>query len=178
MFDKQIVINFSLPVADLTVEVWSAMTISNNRGESLSLVPKYSDWVTGPRVANFQGGGITQIIISDPIVRDALNPDGSVAVPGYWEMYVGSMYWTPGSNYDQCSCARPTVSSPPTQNVSTGWPFDLSGVDPNWSMLVQMTPNDGLVLRDIKLGQRYMVEKINVPYFYLETSALTKNTRG
>lgn len=173
-YSQQMVIDFSEPVADLTVEVWGATTISNNRGETLHPTPKFSDWVTGPRVANFQGGGITQITISDPLVMDILNPDGTVLIPAFWEMFVNSMEWSPSSNYDQCSCSRATIAAPPTQNVSSSWQLDTNGVNPNWSMLVQMTPNDGLVLRDIRLGQRYMVDKISIPYFYLETSALAK----
>src|SRR6266404_5967388 len=72
----------------------------------------------------------------------------------------------------RCDCE--TIQRPPTQTISSGWPFNPSGTDPNWSMLVQVTDNDGLVLRDIKLGQRYMAEKISVPYYYLETTALPK----
>lgn len=37
-----------------------------------------------------------------------------------------------------------------------------------------VSANDGLVLRDVKLGQRYMAEKISVPYYYLETSAFAQ----
>src|SRR5205814_8915457 len=150
--------------------------VTDYRGYTISLNPiGASNSFFSPSVmAHFPGGGITRLVISDPIVRDVINLEGQV-VPGYWEIDSGNWRAASGSNYDQCSCARPTVSSPASQNVSTNWSLDSNGVDPNWSMLVQMTPNDGLVLRDVKLGQRYMVEKINVPYFYLETSALTKS---
>ncbi len=72
----------------------------------------------------------------------------------------------------RCDCVK--IQPPPSQNISTGWPFDLSGVDPNWSMFVQVTDNDGLTLRNIKLGQRYMIEKISVPYYFLETTAFPR----
>ncbi|MEK6281680.1 MAG: Ig-like domain-containing protein [Acidobacteriota bacterium] len=72
----------------------------------------------------------------------------------------------------RCDCE--TIPRPPTQNVSSAWPFDLAGTDPNWSMLVQVTDNDGLVLRDIKLGQRYMAQRISVPYYYLETTTFPR----
>lgn len=173
MYDKQMIIDFSEPVADLNWQIMGASTVTDNRGVTIHM----NQNPNGGVVAKFTGGGITRLIISDPIVYDVYNPDGSLDIPGFWQIDSINVDWTPGSIYDQCNCNRATIPSPPTQNVSTGWPFDLSGVDPNWSMLVQMTPNDGLVLRDIKLGQRYMVEKINVPYFYLETSALAK-TRG
>ena len=173
MYDKQMIIDFSQPVADLNWQIMGASTVTDNRGVTIHM----NQNPNGGVVAKFPGGGITRLIISDPIVYDVYNPDGSLDIPGFWQIDSINVDWTPGSAYDQCNCNRATIPSPPTQNVNTGWPFDLSGVDPNWSMLVQMTPNDGLVLRDIKLGQRYMVEKISVPYFYLETSALTK-TRG
>ncbi len=39
---------------------------------------------------------------------------------------------------------------------------------------MEVSDNDGLVLRDVKLGQRYMAEKISVPYYSLETSIFPK----
>lgn len=177
-FDQQMVIDFAQPVADLDWQIEGARTVTDNRGNTIHMNPPSSNGFVSERIlVHFTGSGITRLTISDPIVRNIYNPDGSLMVEGYWEIDSVNVRWTPGATYDQCSCSRTTIPAPPTQNISSSWPFDLSGVDPNWSMLVQMTPNDGLVLRDIKLGQRYMVEKISVPYFYLETSALTK-TRG
>ena len=179
MYDKQLIIDFSQPVADVDYLILGARTVTDNRGITINMNPPLypSGAPMDPVVAHFEGGGITRLIITDPIVYDVYNPNGSLDIPGFWQIDGWDVEFTPGSTYDQCNCGRPTIPAPPTQNVSSGWPFDLSGVDPNWSMLVQMTPNDGLVLRDVKLGQRYMVEKINVPYYYLETSALPK-TRG
>src|SRR5438067_11961229 len=63
-----------------------------------------------------------------------------------------------------CNCARPTIATPPTQ-TATGY---------GWSMQVEVSPNDGLVLHDVKLNDRYMAEKISVPYYTLQTSAFAK----
>ncbi len=38
-------------------------------------------------------------------------------------------------------------------------------------MQTEVTDNDGLVVTTIKLGERYMTEKISVPYYTLQTSA-------
>jgi uncharacterized repeat protein (TIGR01451 family) len=177
-FDQQMVIEFSQPVADLEWQIEGARTVTDNRGYTIHMnPPTWNGFISEREFVKFPGSGITRLTISDPIVRNIYNPDGSILVAGYWEIDSVNTDWVLGSAYDQCNCNQAAIQVPPTQNVSSGWPFDLDGVDPNWSMLVQTTPNDGLVLRDIKLGQRYMVEKISVPYFYLETSALTK-TRG
>ncbi|MEK6335595.1 MAG: Ig-like domain-containing protein, partial [Acidobacteriota bacterium] len=177
-FGQQMVIEFTQPVADLQWQIFGARTVTDNRGYTVRMNPPLgANGSPEPVIARFPGSGITRLTISDPIVYNLYYPDGSLQAEGYWEIDSVNVRWTPGATYEQCSCDRAAIQAPPTQNISTGWPFDLSGVDPNWSMLVQMTPNDGLVLRDVKLGQRYMVEKISVPYFYLETSALPK-TRG
>ena len=72
------------------------------------------------------------------------------------------------------ACELQTVSPLPTQNVGSPWAYDLNGVNPNWSMTVQISANDGLVLKDVKLGQRYLAKQISVPYYYLQTSALAR----
>ena len=71
-------------------------------------------------------------------------------------------------------CEMPTIQTPPTQTLSTPWPYDVDGTNPNWSMTAEVSANDGLVLKDVKLGQRYMAKRISVPYYSLETSAFPK----
>jgi hypothetical protein len=178
-YEKELVIEFAEPVANLEWQIWGARTVTDNRGYTVHMNPTL--WPGGPPAqavtAKFPGSGITRITISDPIIYDVYYPNGTLDVPGFWEITSWNVDWTLGSTYDQCNCGRPQISAPPTQNISTGWPFDLSGVDPNWSMLIQVTANDGLVVRDVKLGQRYLAERISVPYFALETSAMQR-TRG
>jgi uncharacterized repeat protein (TIGR01451 family) len=43
---------------------------------------------------------------------------------------------------------------------------------------VDVSDDDGLVLKNIKLENRYMAEQISVPYYYLETNAINPATRG
>src|SRR5438132_1289828 len=39
-----------------------------------------------------------------------------------------------------------------------------------WSMTTAVTDRDGLEVRDVMLGGRYMAARMNIPYFRLETS--------
>ncbi|HYY56657.1 MAG TPA: Ig-like domain-containing protein [Pyrinomonadaceae bacterium] len=73
-----------------------------------------------------------------------------------------------GEDGKRCDCE--VIARPAPQTV-TG-----PGTDPNkqWSMQVEVSDNDGLVLRNVKLGQRYMAERISVPYFTLQTSLFAK----
>lgn len=67
-----------------------------------------------------------------------------------------------------CPCEQPTISRPAPQTVSSQW---NDGKD--WSMKVEVSDNDGLVLRDVKLGRRYMAQEISVPYFTLKTTGFS-----
>lgn len=40
-----------------------------------------------------------------------------------------------------------------------------------WSMRAEVTDRDGLVVRDVMLGHRFMAEQMSVPYYTLQTSA-------
>lgn len=62
-------------------------------------------------------------------------------------------------------CARETYPLPPSQVIDY-----IHG----WSMNVEVSPNDGLVLRNVTLGTRPMAKKISVPYYYLETNLLPR----
>jgi uncharacterized repeat protein (TIGR01451 family) len=170
-YSREMVIEFSQPVANLEWEINGAAKVTDNRGYTIHMPDRYH-WYR----AIFPGGGITRITISDPYVHDVYYPNGTLEAEGFWHIDSINVEWSLDSTYQQCNCGRPTIPSPPTQNINTAWPL-VNGADPNWSMSMEMTSNDGLVLRDIKLGQRYVIEKINVPYLYLETSAFQK-TRG
>jgi uncharacterized repeat protein (TIGR01451 family) len=72
------------------------------------------------------------------------------------------------------ACDQSTISVPPIQNVSSHWPYDLNDTNPNWTMTTEVSATDGLVLKDVKLGERYMAKKISVPYYTLQTSVVPK----
>ena len=59
------------------------------------------------------------------------------------------------------ACSRPTLDTP----------ADSSESGLGWSLRLSVSPNDGLVVRDVMLGTRYMAEQISIPYYFLETSA-------
>jgi len=101
-------------------------------------------------VANADGSGQTNLTNSTLI--DEYSPD-----------------WGRGS-----ACDQSTLSVPPIQNVSSHWPYDLNETNPNWTMTTEVSATDGLVLKDVKLGERYMAKKISVPYYTLQTSVVPK----
>ncbi|HUS13178.1 MAG TPA: Ig-like domain-containing protein, partial [Pyrinomonadaceae bacterium] len=173
---KEIIITFSEPVADLVLLVEGALTATDNRGYSVSF-DSPSTFEIRPNLwwfARFPGTGITQVTVTNPVQWKWINsPEGEL----FWLMSADWGYFTPESLYKKCNCEAPTVQTPPIQNISSTWPFDLDGVDPNWSMKAEVSEKDGLVLRDVMLGQRYMAERMSVPYYYLQTS-LMPNTKG
>lgn len=180
-YSKQMLITFNQPVADLEWEVFGARFVTDNRGFTVHLDPPLDSegYPIGSDVARFPGGGITSILISDPFEKDVFSNSfpRELLYEGAWEIHSWNHSWTVGSVYQQCNCSRPGIQAPPSQNVSTNWAMNADGTDPNWSMIAEISANDGLVLRNIRLGSRYMMEKISVPYYYLQTSVLP-NTRG
>jgi len=70
-----------------------------------------------------------------------------------------------------CDCQA--ISRPQTQAVQSNWAA-VGGFDINWRMTAEVSDDDGLVLKDIRLGERYMAKQISVPYYVLETNVLTK----
>jgi hypothetical protein len=67
------------------------------------------------------------------------------------------------------ACAMPTLTNLPTTLPK------LEGNE--WSADVSVSAADGLVVENVKLGPRYMANRISVPYFKIKTSAL-EETRG
>jgi uncharacterized repeat protein (TIGR01451 family) len=172
-FPKQIVITFSQPVANFQVEIYGAKTATDNRGYTVHLSPPvYPEEYYAPGrpmftgVAFFPGAGITSVTISDPFEYDV--NDVGYSLDGFWEMFVMNGRWISESRYKECGCGRPVITRPQTQTVSSNWPVN-GPTDFNWSMQAEVSDDDGLVLRDVRLGQRYMAEKLSVPYYTLET---------
>src|SRR5437773_3691567 len=58
-------------------------------------------------------------------------------------------------------CSRPTIDRPPDDSES--------GL--GWSLRYSVSPDDGLVVRDVMLATRYMAQQMSIPYYFLETSA-------
>jgi Bacterial Ig domain/Domain of unknown function DUF11 len=181
-YPKQIVITLSRPVADFQVEVFGAKTVSANTGQTLHFSPQLEpegSYAPGRPVfaslAYFSGGGITSITISDPFEYPVYWPNGSLYNTGCWEMWFANARFNSESRHNQCNCARPAMARPPHTFIPSIESHDLTVVNyTNWSMDVDVTDVDGLVLRNVRLGQRYLAEKISVPYYTLETSAFPK----
>jgi uncharacterized repeat protein (TIGR01451 family) len=160
-FPRQLKLHFSQPVSSPRIQVsfgpyWMGDAITNkltaNTGEQIVLKTTGYDHVEN--IATFEGDGITEITITNEMY--GTNPD-------YWWMWISQLEFTP----DTVNCKRcnsPTVSAPSTQTL-TGH---------NWSMDAVVSANDGLILRNVKLGNRYMAEEISVPYYTFETSAFPK----
>lgn len=70
--------------------------------------------------------------------------------------------WQP---HPPCDCEA--IPKPPQQQIDTHW---SDTPDDNWHMKAEVSDNDGLVLTDIRLGQRYMAAKISVPYIRVATT--------
>jgi len=59
-------------------------------------------------------------------------------------------------------CGRPTLDPTPADSSESGL---------GWSFAYSISPNDGLIVRDVTLITRYMAQQMNIPYYFLETSA-------
>jgi uncharacterized repeat protein (TIGR01451 family) len=154
-YGQQLVIEFKYPVANLHLPVFGARTVTDNRGITIKLTePQPSQ-----SLAYLPGPGISRITITDPHI----NADGE------WSIWVSNFHWTPGVIYSQCNCGRPAIATPATQGpMSLDW--NNNGT-PDWRMDAEISPTDGLVLKNVRLEQRYMAEKISVPYYTLHTNS-------
>lgn len=62
----------------------------------------------------------------------------------------------------------------PCSQATIAPPADFGFLGTEWSGDVSITPHDGLVLRNVALGPRYMANQISVPYFTLTTDSLSQ----
>ena len=167
-FSKEMVIEFPVAVADVDVPMQGARTLTDNRG-----VVHHTDG--SGSVVRFEGPGITRITLSDPIEFDYYG-DGSPCGPGCWDMWVSNVSWGTEAAFYQCNCNRPTFARPASQSAfSPDW--NGNGI-PDWRMDVDVSDDDGLVLKNIRLENRYMAEQISVPYYSLETNSINPAQRG
>lgn len=168
-YSKEMVIEFSEPVADLEWEINGAAKVTDNRGYTIHM-PDIYQWFK----AKFPGGGITRITITDPYIHDVYYPNGTLDVPGFWQIDSINVSWSLDSTYQQCNCNQPTFPRPaPASIASPDW--NSSG-SPEWTIDAEVSDDDGLVLKNIRLEDRYMAAKISVPYFTLVTNSV--NQRG
>ena len=168
-YPKQIVITFSQPVADFFAGVWGARKVTASTGQTLTFNPElqpegseHPGMPIGGGTIYFSGGGITSVTISDPVEYTI---DGTI--PGAWDMWFINPRFNSEAKDSSCNCARPAIATPM-------WRPALGH---GWSMGVEVSANDGVVLHGIMLNDRYMAEKISVPYYWLQTSAFA-NQRG
>lgn len=162
-FSKEMVIDFSQPAAEVELGLSGARTLTDNRG-----VVHHTDG-TSQRV-KFEGPGITRITLSDPVESD------SPSCPGCWEIEVSFGTFGSDANFYQCNCNRPTLARPaPESAFSPDWNGNYI---PDWRMDVVVSDDDGLVLKNIRLENRYMAEQISVPYYFLETNSINPAQRG
>lgn len=82
---------------------------------------------------------------------------------------------TESPNSNQVSVSIPSAcGDQPGITQSPGHIHSISG----WDMTVEVSPNDGVILRDISLNGRYMAKSISIPYFKLETTKTSGELRG
>lgn len=99
-------------------------------------------------------GGRSQIHTIDPLLPEGANNPAPVRISD-GTANDEDPAWEP------VGCGRPTL----VPSSRSG-----SAVGQNWDMTYEITDNDGLELRDVRLGSRYMATRMNVPYFRLETA--------
>lgn len=132
----------------LPVPMTYTMTDSVGRTTKLALAAQGTYPEQGS--LSLRGPGITSVRIT---------PDSLTSIPNLrWYFTLPGVGWTPESS--SCQCAT----------VSPFSPHQASGH--NWTMDVELSGNDGLVLRNVMLGPRYMAKAISIPYYVLQTSVL------
>jgi uncharacterized repeat protein (TIGR01451 family) len=168
-YGKKLVIEFQSPVAELYLPVNGARTVTDNRGMTVQVDPDGG-------LAYFPGGGITSVTISNPREFDAYYANGQLYAHGAWEIWTSNASWVYDFDYQPCNCNRPAITTPAPQSpFSPDW--NSNGI-PDWRMDAEISQDDGLVLKNVRLENRYMAEKISVPYYFLETNSIPIAQRG
>ena len=175
-FNKELVFDFSQPVADVELTVAGARRITSDAGHDVHIEPFY---VFGSPLGYVRvflpGPGISRITISDP-AEFHNGPDGQSAPPGAWWMGAINNSFQLQSDYLSCNCNKPAFPRPTPQHISSkDWDGDNA---PDWRMDVNISDDDGLVLNNIWLKDRYMAEQISVPYYLLQLNSVPGVQRG
>ena len=134
-FSKEMVINFSQPVANVWFEVEGARRVTDNLGHSFYLNPPLEPngapafyvpvYIPGP--------GITQITVSEPIEYNSVFNE-----IGKWEMNIANGSYVFDSTYHQCNCSAAAISTPAPESLT-------ADVQSPWSMDVEVSADSGLV---------------------------------
>lgn len=148
-FSKEMVIQFSQPVANVKFELAWARRVTTNLGHEFHLPPPSPFFP----IVFIPGPGITEITISEPIE----DPNGN------WYMGVINGRYMSEAAYRECNCSAPAIAVPTPQTL------EANAQNP-WSMDVEVSADSGLVLKNVRLNGRYMAERISVPYFWLLTA--------
>lgn len=157
-FSPQLKIHFFKPVMNVSIYVGgdtvAGVTATGNQGESGTVV---------------NTNGLYEVKFFQPGLTDVTIKNNTFSTNGSWNLWIGgvSLYLDP----KVCDpCLANQIARPQIQTEQSNWPAPAR----NWSMQAEISDNDGLVLRNVKLGERYMAEKISVPYYTLATSAFSK----
>lgn len=168
-FSKDVVIEFSAPVADVSLAITGARRVTSDAGHDLTVNPVMVGGLPiGQTNVFLPGPGISRVIVSDPMIYP-----GSLI--GEWRISVRGA-WKPLSDYFACNCNKPPFPRPAPQGIfSPDW--NGNGT-PDWRMDVNISDDDGMVLNNIRLEQRYMAEQVSIPYYLLQLSSIPGVQRG
>jgi hypothetical protein len=150
------VIELSAPAREVSFDLQnytaSSVTfiVTDNLGRTSRVGREALGQVIIPRFFTVYGAGITHLVIRQ---------EGMSSDPQHgWFFSIKHVNWLP--DLPVCNCAATFERSP---HVVTGH---------DWRMNVEVSDNDGVVLRNVMLGERYMANEISIPYYILQTSAL------
>ncbi|MEW6207722.1 MAG: HYR domain-containing protein [Acidobacteriota bacterium] len=155
-YAPSLVIELARPASYVSAELrnWLdepvSFTITDNSGRSQKIIMQPCDGIDPDCHFVSLGDGITRITIT----QDAYGSDPEMR----WFFSIRNILFKP--DLPLCNCDR--VFGPAGRSVS--------GHD--WSMDVEVSEDDGLVLRNVTLAHRYMAQELSLPYYILQTSAL------
>jgi hypothetical protein len=79
---------------------------------------------------------------------------------------------------EDCGPSTATIARPEPRTWSYfDWKRPTANPNDIWSMNVEVSQNEGLVLSNVRLGQRLMAKKMSIPYFTLQVNG-TSSQRG
>ena len=155
-FSPQLEIEFSQPAVSVVLRVSNNLpepatyVITDNLGRTRKIrLQACCGFFTSARDIGIFGTGITRVRVT---------PESQSSIPNKrWDFAIAFIVWRP--DLPACECAG---TSGPSPHRVTGH---------NWAMDVEVSANDGIVLRNVTLGHRLMAKEISLPYYLLQTSA-------
>ncbi|HEX8246551.1 MAG TPA: Ig-like domain-containing protein [Pyrinomonadaceae bacterium] len=162
-FTAELKIHFSKPVRNFAIAVVTHEPVYGETGGPVTGIANTGETVIGDgrgccnNGMNFQSTGITDVTFT------------TTTNGGNWYLAMEDLNFSVDPIVCN-SCQANAIPKPAPQTVQSNW----GDSSKNWNMTAEVTENDGLVLRDIKLGDRYMTEQYSVPYYTLQTTAFPK----